>query len=229
MLIRLRPCYVSAVTGALSFLDPLHRISGLRVDFVGRVDGVDVDGERDEVLDRLRPHHLARVREFFGKEDWWRAEQVHGNAVAGIKGGKPSEISGVDGLITARAGEVLGIYVADCGPIWLADQRTGAIGLLHSGKKGTELGILGKGLEQMGELYGTRPEDVVGVLGPCIRPPNYDIDFAADIVRQAEAAGVAAFHDSGIDTASDLNEYYSYRIEKGRTGRLLALMMREGS
>jgi len=217
------------VTGALSFLDPLHRISGLRVTFVNRVDGVGVDGDRDEVLERLRPHHLAKVREVFGKECWWRAEQVHGNAVAEICGGAPSEISGVDGLISARPGQVLGIYVADCGPIWLADRRTGAIGLLHSGKKGTELGILGEGLKQMAKLYGTRPEDVVGVLGPCIRPPHYDIDFAAGIVRQAEEAGVGDFHDSGIDTASDLNEYYSYRMEKGRTGRLLALMMRDDS
>ena len=215
------------MTGALSFLDLLNRIPGLRADFVHRVDGVDVDGDRDEVLDRLRPHHHSRVREVFGKEDWWRAEQVHGNAVAEVGRGEPAEIPGVDGLVTAEPGQVLGIYVADCGPIYLADQQTGAIGLLHSGKKGTELRILQEGLKRMSELYGTRPEDVVGVLGPCIRPPHYDIDFAADIVSQAKEAGVGSFHDCGIDTAGDLEKYYTYRMEKGRTGRLLALIMRE--
>ncbi|MEP4076892.1 polyphenol oxidase family protein [Haloferula sp.] len=217
------------MTGALSFLDPLNRIPGLRVDFVNRVDGVDVDGERDEVLDRLRPYHRARVRANFGKEGWWRAEQVHGCGVAEVGGGEPEELPEVDGLVTAAPGQVLGIYVADCGPIWLADRETGAIGLLHSGKKGTELGILKEGLKRMEALCGTRPEDVVGVLGPCIRPPHYDIDFAADIVRQAEKEGVGEFHDCGIDTAADLDAYYSYRVEKGRTGRLLALAMREGA
>lgn len=227
MLIRLRLRYASAVTGALSFLDPVNRIPGLRADFVHRVDSVDVDADRDEVLERLRPHFHSRVREVFGKEDWWRAEQVHGSAVAEVVGGEPGELPAVDGLVTAEAGQVLGIYVADCGPIYLADQRTGAIGLLHSGKKGTELGILGEGLKRMSALYGTRPEDVVGVLGPCIRPPDYDIDFAADIVRQAEQAGIGSFTDCGLNTAADLASYYSYRVEKGRTGRLLALMMRE--
>lgn len=215
------------MTRALSFLDPLHRISGLRVDFVHRVEGVDVDAERDEVLGRLKPHHLSRVREVFGKEDWWRAEQIHGNRVAEVTAGAPGELLGVDGLMTDIPGEVLGIYVADCGPIYLADERTGAICMLHSGKKGTESEILKEGLRRMGERYGTRPEDVVGVLGPCIRPPHYDIDFAAAIVRQAEESGVGRFYDSGIDTATDLENYYSYRIEKGRTGRLLALMMRD--
>ncbi|MFC7337228.1 laccase domain-containing protein [Haloferula chungangensis] len=205
----------------------MNRIPGLRADFVHRVDGVDVDAERDVVLERLLPHHHSTLREKFGKADWWRAEQVHGNAVAEVKGEVPGEMPEVDGLVTIETGQVLGIYVADCGPIYLADQRSGAIGLLHSGKKGTELGILGEGLKRMAELYGTRPEEVVGVLGPCIRPPDYDIDFAADIVRQAKAAGVGEFIDCGINTASDLTKYYSYRVEKGRTGRLLALLMRE--
>ncbi|MEM1082891.1 MAG: polyphenol oxidase family protein [Verrucomicrobiota bacterium] len=214
------------MTGALSFLGPLHRISGLRVDFVLRVPGVAVDGERDEVLERLRPHHRERVRGFFGKEDWWQAEQVHGREVAEVGDGSPTTIPGADGLVTAASGQVLGIYVADCGPIWLADRRTGAIGLLHSGKKGTELGILEEGLKKMSACCGTDPADVVGVLGPCIRPPHYDVEFAAEIVCQAKRAGIGEFHDSGIDTASDLERYYSYRMEKGKTGRMLALIGR---
>ena len=214
------------MTRALSFLDPLHRIPGLRVSFVYRVPDVDVDGQRDEVIERLRPFFLARVQAVFGKEDWWRAEQVHGKGIAEVTDGEPFELVGVDGLTTISPGQVLGIYVADCAPIWLADRRSGAIGLLHSGRKGTELGILRAGLEQMAESYGTRPEDVVGVLGPCIRPPDYDVDFAADIVRDAQEEGVGEFHDSGINTGADLDAFYSYRVEKGRTGRLLALAMR---
>jgi len=62
----------------------------------------------------------------------------------------------------------------------------------------------------------------VAVLGPCIRPPHYEVDFAAEIARQAEGAGIGEYHDCGCDTASDLRNCYSYRMEQGRTGRMMA-------
>lgn len=222
------------VTEALSFLHPLNRLPGIRAGWIGRLDDIEPTIDRDETLGRLRPLHEEIVRREFGRDRWWRAEQVHGKDVAVVPGmetrmagdGLPV-VPGVDGLITAAPGEMLGIYVADCGAIWFADRRTGAVGLLHSGKKGTELGILSEAVRLMGEKFGTHPADLVAVLGPCIRPPHYEIDFAADIARQAEAAGVGEFHDEGDDTACDLLRHYSYRIEKGCTGRMLALIVRE--
>jgi polyphenol oxidase len=222
------------VTGALSFLDPINRLAGFRAGWIGRVDGVETSNDREATLGRLRPVHEALVRRDLGADRWWRAEQVHGNSVALVPGastilagdGLPV-VPGVDGLITSQAGEVLGIYVADCGAIWLADRGSGAVGLLHSGKKGSELGILPEGIGLMKRHFGTRPQDLVVVLGPCIRPPHYEIDFAAEISRQAEQAGVGEFHDQGENTACDLKEHYSYRIEKGCTGRMLALIVRE--
>jgi copper oxidase (laccase) domain-containing protein len=212
------------------FLDPFRDVPCVRADFIERINGVAVDAGREEVLDRLRPHHAEIVSQQFGVEAWWQAEQVHGNRVELVEGGSraPSVIAGVDGLVTRAKGEVLGIYVADCGPIWLADRWTGAVGLLHSGKKGTEGGILEAGLLAMKEHFGTEASDVVALLGPCIRPPHYEVDFAAEIRRQAQDLGIGEFHDAGCDTASEPQLYYSYRLEKGRTGRMLALIMREG-
>jgi copper oxidase (laccase) domain-containing protein len=222
------------VTEALSFLDPINRLPGFRAGWIGRLNDVPVSTDRDETLARLRPRHEEIVAREFGRDGWWRAEQVHGSGVALVPGaatiaagdGLPV-VPGVDGLITASPGEILGIYVADCGAIWLADRGTGAVGMLHSGKKGSELGILSEAIRQMGVHFGTRPADLVVVLGPCIRPPDYEIDFAAEISRQAEAAGVGEFHDQGENTACDLSAHYSYRIEKGCTGRMLGLIVRE--
>jgi copper oxidase (laccase) domain-containing protein len=222
------------VAEALSSLQSLNSLPGIRAGWIGRLESVEVTTDRDETLGNLRPLHEEIVRREFGRDHWWRAEQVHGSGVA-IVPGVSTKMAGdglpvvpvVDGLITAAPGEILGIYVADCGAIWLADRRTGAVGLLHSGKKGTELNILGKAIGLMGEKCGTQPADLVVVLGPCIRPPHYEIDFAAEIARQAKAAGVGEFHDEGDDTACDLTRHYSYRIEKGCTGRMLALIVRE--
>ena len=69
--------------------------------------------------------------------------------------------------------------------------------------------------------------NVIVQLGPCIRPPHYEVDFAAEIGRQAARAGIVRFHDCGLCTACDLARYYSYRAEKGKTGRMWGVLMLE--
>ncbi|OYV07173.1 MAG: hypothetical protein CFE26_02395 [Verrucomicrobiales bacterium VVV1] len=220
------------MTEALPFPDRINSLPGFRAGWVPRLAGINVDADRDEAMRRLKAAHFQAVVAFGGSEDrWWRAEQVHGISVAAVPAtstilapdGLPV-VPGVDGLVTNTPGIVLAIYVADCGPIWLADPKTGAIGLLHSGKKGTEGNILQAGLETMAREFGSRVSDVVVALGPCIRPPHYEIDFAAEIGRQAERAGVADYVDCGEDTALDLSRHYSYRTEQGKTGRMMALI-----
>ena len=51
----------------------------------------------------------------------------------------------------------------------------------------------------------------------------YKMDVAGGIKDQLAAAGVRQVADCGLDTASDPGRFYSYRIEKGRTGRMMAL------
>ena len=63
---------------------------------------------------------------------------------------------------------------------------------------------------------------MLAVLGPCIRPPHYDVDFASEILRQLRQAGVGEIVDSGLCTASDPTRFYSYRKEQGKTGRHFA-------
>jgi len=212
------------------FLEPINSIHGVRARFVGRIEGVEVDTDRFATVTRLEPHHRAIVTDMgFSWDVCWRAEQVHGAEIAIVKGDDfvaAETIDGVDGLITKDASLLLGIYVADCGAIYLVDSKTGALGLLHSGKKGTELGILPKAINMMQEEFGTDPADLIVTLAPCIRPPAYDIDFAAEICQQAMDAGVKSenYHDCKICTGTHLKDYYSYRIEKGATGRMLALL-----
>jgi polyphenol oxidase len=79
-------------------------------------------------------------------------------------------------------------------------------------------------IQKMAMEYGTEPADLVAQLSPCIRPPFYEVDFAANIVQSLKRSGVRQVFDSGENTAADLERYYSYRMEKGRTGRMLALL-----
>ncbi|MCF7787747.1 MAG: polyphenol oxidase family protein [Prosthecobacter sp.] len=207
----------------------LEALPGFEHRFTLRHPDIDVADERAVVVARLWDWHRTQAEEIgFSSSSLCIAEQVHGREVAVLTAPTDEIIAGTDGLISNVPGLVIGIYVADCCAVYLADPRTGAFGILHSGKKGSESGITIHAIEKMQQHFGTRAEDLCIQLSPCIRPPAYEIDFAAQIRQQALDAGVpyAQIHDPGLCTSLDLHRFYSYRMEKGRTGRMLALLGR---
>lgn len=201
-------------------------LPGVRHAFLCRVPGIDTGVERAEALRRLDESHAEARRELgFGAMPLATAQQVHGNRVAVVDAGTDARPAGaVDGLVTNARGVALGIYVADCCAVYFVDPVRGAIGLAHSGKKGTELGIAAAAIEKMRENFGSEPGDMIAQLSPCIRPPDYEVDFAARIAEQCRECGVKNVFDCGENTAADLSRYYSYRAEHGKTGRMLALL-----
>ena len=193
--------------------------------FTGRVPGLDVRIDRESALERLAHYHdELRASIGLGARRYVTAGQTHGAGVAVVNASSPDQIPDVDALITNNPEVCLGIYVADCGPVWLVDPERGAIGCVHSGRKGTELGVVPAAIEAMVATFGCDPSRMIAQLGPCIRPPNYEVDFAAAIIAQCRAAGIGAVFDSGACTATDADRYYSYRREQGKTGRMLALL-----
>src|ERR1700716_1811495 len=205
--------------------------------FTRRIPGIDVSHGKAEALRRLDAAHLE-IRREIGIADWplLTAEQIHGDKIAiacraeagrrrvDLAPTSDKEFAGCDGFITNEREVALGIHVADCCAVYIVDPTTPAIGLAHSGKKGTALGIAGKAIQLMKETFGSNPANTIVQLSPCIRPPHYEIDFAAKIVEQCRAQGVKRIHDNSVCTACHLDCYYSYRAEKGKTGRMLAVL-----
>jgi copper oxidase (laccase) domain-containing protein len=211
----------------VEFFPALKATASIRHAFITRIPGIDVSADKAEALKVLDGVHREARREI-GIADWplLTAQQVHGSKIAVVDDvvSETQEFSGCDGLITNQRKIALGIHVADCCAVYIVDPKTPAIGLVHSGKKGTEQAIASKAIQQMGQHFGSNPADLIVQLSPCIRPPHYEIDFAATIVEQLRDAGVKQIHDNGMCTACDLDRYYSYRAEKGKTGRMLALL-----
>ena len=198
-----------------------------RSAFITRIPGVDVASDKAEALRRLESVH-REIRRELSLGDWpcITVEQVHGNQIVIIDAAPNTEkeFQGADALITNQPGVLLGIHVADCCAVYVVDPKKRVVALAHSGKKGTELAIATKTIDQMASRFGSSPRDLLVQLSPCIRPPHYEVDFAAEIMRQCRSAGVKQIYDSGICTACHPARYYSYRAEKGRTGRMLALL-----
>ncbi len=213
---------------APSYLDRLNAVPGNFARFITRVPGVATSTDRAAVIAALTPEH-ERVLTEAGIEPKMlrRAQQVHGSKVALVGDiGCPYPVEGMDGLFcSGKADSCLGIYVADCAAVWVYDPVTGSRGLVHSGKLGTQQNIVGNLLTAMRKILGVQPSDCVAVISPCIRPPHYEVDIPTEITRQLAAAGLLPENiiDCGLDTAADLETFYSYRVEKGNTGRMLAL------
>jgi copper oxidase (laccase) domain-containing protein len=203
----------------------LDAIANLRAVFLLRVPELDVQTDRETAMARLSGIHRRAIdRAGFEGMPLASAVQVHGNSVREVFSGEEFPVADCDALVTRERGLCLGIYVADCAAVYIADKLGRGIGLAHSGRKGTELGIISRTIETLCHRTHADPEDLVVQISPSIRPPHYEVDFAADIRRQAAAAGVTEIHDNLRCTASDLSIYYSYRMEKGKTGRMLAAL-----
>ena len=209
------------------YFSALEALPGIAHGFTLRVPGVAVSHDKQEALARLDGmNREIRRANGLDRMPFVTAEQVHGNLIGVLDSAPTSDKSfaGCDGVITNKAGVCLGIYVADCCAVYLVDPARKAIGLVHSGKKGTDLGIVQVAIRAMTERFGSSASDLIAQLSPCIRPPHYEIDFARAILRQCREIGVASVQDRGVCTACDLARYYSYRAEKGRTGRMLAFL-----
>jgi copper oxidase (laccase) domain-containing protein len=224
------PSRAPASPSPVEFFPALAESGQVKHGFIGRIPGIDVATDREQALTRLDSTHRRLQNELgLGDRIFLSAEQVHGDRIAVVDRSPEAGqcFPGADGLITNQRYVSLGIYVADCCAVFLVDPRRSSIGLVHSGRKGTELEIVPQAIAAMGEHFGTEPRDIIAQLSPSIRPPHYEVDFTAEIVQQIRAHGVSRIHDSGQCTACDLARYYSYRAEKGRTGRMLALLALE--
>jgi polyphenol oxidase len=201
----------------------LEHLALIQHGFTLRVSGLDVKTDRETALERIAGYHQT-VLQGLGPRVLRIGQQIHGNEVAVVDRGSPQKTPGVDALITNDPEVVLGIYVADCCAIYFVDPVRAVIGIAHSGRKGTEQNIAGMALERIVTGFGSAPQDLVVQLSPCIRPPFYEVDFAAQIVNQLQAGGVRQIYDGGENTGADLERFYSYRMEKGSTGRMLAFL-----
>jgi len=123
-----------------------------------------------------REHVLENRRNFFAALNASAMRQIglrqiHSDIVrvANSADAEPSpQTAKADALITDEPGLLLTVQVADCVPILLADKKRHAIAAIHSGWRGTLQRIAEKTLGRMQMEFGTRPRDVIAVLGPGI-------------------------------------------------------------
>lgn len=160
-----------------------------------------------------------------------------------------------DFFVTNKPHIGLGIMAADCLPIVYYDQRNHVCAIAHAGWRGSVEGIAVKTLEKMGELYGTKAENVSVYFGPCMKVCCYEVtaEFKEhlagfepinrfilehggtlhfDLPRlnkiELEAAGIKkeALHlEYNVCTVCEADTFYSNRREKEDAGRQMTVVV----
>lgn len=154
-------------------------------------------GDRKEAVDR----NFGIIAGALGREtaDIVCSDQTHTvnvrkvtRADAGKGVVRKKDYTDVDGLITDEPGLVLATFYADCVPLFFVDTKNRAIGLSHSGWRGTVNRMGEHTLYAMKQAYGTRPEDVTAAIGPSICMRCYEV--GEDVAQEFSKA----FEDGAI-------------------------------
>ncbi len=199
------------------------------------------------------PEHVRECRaRFFGElgireEDVARPGQVHSARVLEtVAGGR---YPGCDAVITNRPGVFLSVTVADCVPILMADPVHGAVAAVHAGWRGSRDRILEGALDMLVSVYGSDPNDIIAYIGPSAGVCCYEVGkevaggFPSSAVRLTREGkyhldlkgcnrdillgrGVRPDHIalSTFCTICNPELFHSYRRERERSGRMLALI-----
>ena len=154
-------------------------------------------GDKEEAVQE----NYERIAQCMGasKDAFVCSDQTHTTNVkkatkedAGCGVTRPKTYQDVDGLITNVPGLVLSTFFADCVPLYFVDPVHRAIGMSHSGWRGT-VGRMGRAtILAMGQEYGTKPEDLICAIGPSICKDCYEVSedvaeaFAAEFKGQEE-------------------------------------------
>lgn len=181
-----------------------------------------------------------------------QVKQIHSADVIVAK--KPMDaLRQGDAIITNTPGLLLLMRFADCVPILFVDPVKNAVGIAHAGWQGTVKEVAFHTVRAMETQFQSNPSDLLVGIGPSIGPDHYvvggDVIDRAQAVfpehRDAifitsensvkldlwkankislQRAGVTNIEISGICTGCTIEDWYSHRGEKGKTGRFAGVI-----
>lgn len=105
------------------------------------------------------------------------SRQVHSadlRIVRDLNDARSEPVTG-DALTSELKGVTLGVQTADCLPLLIGDQRTGAFAAVHAGWRGTLKGILARTIEAMQHEFETRSADAIVAIGPGLQQCCFEV------------------------------------------------------
>ena len=150
------------------------RMGGVSEGYCSTMNISTTRGDAPEAVEENRKR-LARALGV-KVEDFTYTHQTHTTNVAVVREeDRGKRFMETDGMVTNVPGICLVTFYADCVPLYFVDPVHKAIGLSHSGWRGT-VHRMGKAtLEAMNREYGTNPADVIACIGPSICQDCFEV------------------------------------------------------
>ena len=177
---------------------PLFERAGLKHGFSTRLGGVstgdcatmNLSFTRGDDSDHVMENHRILADAIgYEVENLVLSNQVHDTVIRCVDASdcgkgviRQSDLIGVDGLITQDSKVVLMTFFADCVPLFFYDPVEKAVGASHSGWRGTVKRIGAKTVAAMEREFGTKPGNLLAVIGPSICASCYEV--SEDVVVQ---------------------------------------------
>lgn len=205
-------------------------------------DSLNLGGSEDDKNNILQNREIALKSLDLSIDNLCNLKQVHGNKVNIAKRG----LQEGDALVTSEKDLILAVSIADCFPILFYDNTNKVIGAAHAGWRGTVSGIAENTINAMIRL-GAKPENIHVAIGQGISQSNFEV--GNEVIHEFEKNGFPdnCWKDNRIDLSlcnlhvlkqnkiSEHNiwtmnrctfehDFFSYRRDKGTTGRMWAII-----
>ncbi|MGF0032748.1 peptidoglycan editing factor PgeF [Bariatricus sp. SGI.154] len=160
------------------------RLGGVSTGYCATMNISTTRGDDPKAVEENR----RRIASAIGVEvaDLTYTHQTHTTNVAVVEEkDRGSRFMETDGMVTNVPGICLVTFYADCVPLFLVDPIHKAIGLSHSGWRGT-VNKMGKiTVETMQRQYGTDPGQIIAAIGPSICQDCYEV--SEDVIQEFKA------------------------------------------
>ena len=178
-------------------------------------------------------------------------KQVHSSHIATVSDkivGRMKFFPDCDGLMTRSKEIAIGILSADCVPLLFYVLSSQTIAVAHAGWRGLQKELPRKMIEHLVKFASANPKEILAAIGPAIRSCCYEVkqDVAGhfpsdcslprngklylDLVqvakKQLQERGVSTeqITDTGICTSCRNKDFFSYRLEGEKAGRILSVI-----
>lgn len=205
----------------------------------------------DSIEHVLENHKRLAAAVGFAPERLFERSQVHGAAVYDVReGDDPARVreGQSDALIARTKGYAVGVRVADCVPVLLADTKSGAVAAVHAGWRGVVSNVVGAAIDALR----CDSEHLLAAIGPSIGPCCFEVgdevasqiaESAGDglVLRRAPKKphvdlwravelqlyrkGVRTIDTLGMCTMCDREQWFSFRRDGAKSGRMLGVIV----